>query len=321
MHAISDTGALRNHHRLVFLLQLALGAAGLIAAGAAVGGVAGSVPHDEERAHDVVVFGARVTYPAVNVAAVLLLGLAALGLVVLITAVIASWRQLRAYHRFLAEVPVLGTLPGHPDVTVIADESAQAFCAGYLRPRIYVSAGAIKLLAPDELRAVLLHEQHHRSARDPLRLAFARIVNHALFFLPALSPLSERYAELAELRADDAAVRGAAGDRAPLASALLAFEARTPPASAGISPERVDSLLGVPARNRLPTALIVTSVVTLAVAIVVVWRASAIASADATFNLPLVSAQPCMLVLALIPVLACLAAVVGRRGLRASGLT
>jgi hypothetical protein len=67
--------------------------------------------------------------------------------------------------------------------------------------------------------------------------------------------------------------------------------------------------------------LIVASVVTLAVAIVVVWRASAIASADATFNLPLVSAQPCMLVLALIPVLACLAAVVGRRGLRASGLT
>jgi hypothetical protein len=317
LHAKSDIGALRNHHRLVFLLQLALGVSGLIAAGAAVARAAESVHHDARRAHDVVVAGARFTYPAVNVAAALLLLLAALGLTVIITAVIAASRQLRADRNFLARLPVLGTLPGDPYVSVIADENPQAFCAGYLRPRIYISAGATKLLAPEELRAVLLHEQHHRKAHDPLRFACARVLNQALFFLPALSPLSERYVELAELRADDAAVRAAAGERAPLAAALLAFDERAPAGSAGISPERVDSLLGARMQKRLPVALIVASVVALAVTIVVVWRASAVASADATFNLPLLSSQPCMLVLALVPALACLSGIAGRRVLRA----
>ena len=321
MHAISDTGALRHDHRLVFLLQLALGVCGLIAAGAAVADAAGSVHHDARAPHEVVVLGGHFSYPAVNVAAVVLLVLAALGLIVILSAVIAGLRQLRAYRHFLAHIPVLGTLPSHPYVSVIADETPQAFCAGYLRPRIYISAGAVNLLAPEELSAVLLHEQHHRSARDPLRLACARILSQALFFLPALSPLGERYVELAELRADDAAVRGAAGNKRALASALLAFDERAPNGSAGISPERVDSLLGVRTDPRLPIAPIVASLVALAIAIVVVWRASAVASADATLNLPLVSSQPCMLVLALVPALACLGGIAGRRVLRPARLT
>lgn len=316
MLARSDTGALHHDHRLVFRLQLALGAFGLTAAGAAVAAAAGSVHHDQRAAHDVVVLGGHFTYPAINVAAALLLLLAGLGLTVLVTAVIASWRQLRNYRHFVQDVPVLGQLPGHPNVTIIADETPHAFCAGYLRPRIYISAGALALLSPDELEAVLVHEQHHQSARDPLRLAFARILNQALFFLPALKPLSDRYVELAELRADDAAVRSAAGDRASLASAMLAFEAGAPAGSSGISPERVDSLLGVSPRKHLPTALVTTSVGALAVLVVLVWRASAVASANATFNLPLVSSQPCMLVLALLPVLVCLSAIGGRRVLR-----
>src|SRR5205085_12033605 len=121
-----------------------------------------------------------------------------------------------------AVVPVLARLRHRPNVIVVAVEYPHAFWQGYRRPRIYVSADALQLLAPGELDAVLLHEQHHRSARDPMRLAFARIHNQALFFLPALRPLGDHYVELAEVRADDAAVRGSAGDRAALASALLA---------------------------------------------------------------------------------------------------
>lgn len=201
-------------------------------------------------------------------------------------------------------------------MTVIADPSVQAFCAGYLRPRIYISAGAVAMLSPEELDAVLVHEQHHRSARDPLRLACARVLNEALFFVPALSPLSDHYTELAEMRADDTAIRAAAGDRAPLASALLRFDAEAPGGSAGISADRVDSLLGIPSRKPLPTALIAASAAALTVMIVLVWRTSVVASTNATFNLPLLSSQPCMLLLALIPALACLGGIAGRRVLR-----
>jgi Zn-dependent protease with chaperone function len=313
LHVRSDIGAVRHDQRLIIGLQVALGAAGLTVVSLAVMAAAGSVHHDQRAAHDVDVLGSHFTYPAVNVAAALLLVLAALGLGVVITAALAATRLLRGYRHFVRHVPNLGPLPGHPDVTVLADANPQAFCVGYLRPRIYISAGAVELLSPDELEAVLLHERQHQLARDPLRLACARVLNRALFFLPALIPLSDRYVELAELRADDAAVRGAAGDRGPLASALLAFETGSPPGSAGIAAERVDSLLGVAIPRRLPTTLITASAAAAVVLIVVVWRISAVASAQATFNLPFVSSQPCMLVLALLPALACVAAVAARR--------
>jgi Zn-dependent protease with chaperone function len=321
LHARSDTSPPREDHRVVFGLQLALGALGLIGAGAAVAAAASSVHHDARAAHDVVVLGAHFTYPAVNVAAVVLLLLAALGLTVLVTAALTGWRQLRAYRHFVAGMRLVGPLRGHPGVTIIEDATPQAFCAGFLRPRVYVSAGALELLSVDELGAVLLHEEHHRGTRDPLRLACARVLNQALFFLPALRPLSDRYSELAEQRADAAAIEGAAGAKAPLASALLAFEAGAPAGAAGISPERVDTLLGIAPRKRLPTTLIVASVAALSVLIVLVWRASAVASADATFNLPLLSSQPCMLVLALLPVLACVGSIAGRRVSRAAGVS
>jgi hypothetical protein len=88
---------------------------------------------------------------------------------------------------------------------------------------------------------------------------------------------------------------------------------------AGISPERVDALLGRPLPSRLPRALILTSLVVLILLVVVVWRASRAAAADVTFNLPVVSAQPCMLVLALVPLLVCAGAVFLRR--RPSGVS
>ena len=309
----------RQDQRFVFSLQLALGLLGLIGASAAVATAAGSVHHDPRAAHDVVILGGDFTYPAVNAAAAALLGLAALGLAVVTILVLASWRQLRAYREFVGDVRVLGPLPGHSDVTVIADQTPQAFCAGYLRPRVYVSVGALELLAPDELAAVVLHETHHRSARDPLRLACARVLSQALFFLPALRPLGDHYSELAEQSADQAAILGADGATAPLASALLAFDAGAPAGSAGISPERVDSLLGRNTGRRLPMALIAISLAAVCLIIVLVWRASAVASADATFNLPVVSSQPCMLVLALLPAFVCFGSIGGRRLLRTSG--
>jgi Zn-dependent protease with chaperone function len=318
LHASSDTPATGHNHRLVFGLAVALGAFGLIGAGSAVAAAAASVHREGARGHEVAILGGRFTYPVVNVAAVLLLLLAVLGAAVLVRVISGLWRQSRGYRHFVRDLRVIGPLPGHPSVTVVADPVPQAFCAGYLRPRIYVSDGALELLAGEELTAVLLHEQDHRRAHDPLRLACARILSQSLFFLPALRPLSDRYAELAEQRADGAAVAGSGGEKQALASALLAFDASAPEGSAGISPERVDSLLGVGGGSGIPAALIAASLALLSVLVVLVWRASGVASAHATFNLPLVSSQPCMLMLALLPLLACMGGISGRRLLRSS---
>jgi hypothetical protein len=116
-------------------------------------------------------------------------------------------------------------------------------------------------------------------------------------FLPAIGVLDGLYRELAESNAD-----AAAPETPQLASALLAFEAAEPTGAAGISPERVDALLGRPRHQPLPAAPVALSVAIVAALVVVVWRASAAASARSTFNLPGLSSKPCMLVLALIPV-------------------
>jgi hypothetical protein len=261
----------------------------------------------------VVIAGQQFTYPAVNVAASVLLALAVLGAIVLATMARSAWSQLRAYRSFVGSIRVLGPLHGHPRVSVIDEASPQAFCAGYLRPSIYISRGALQLLSEAELGAVLSHEDRHRSTRDPLRFACGRLLSQALFFLPALRPLGDRYEELAEQKADQAAVRASAGESGPLASALLAFDAAAPAGAAGISNERVDSLLGQAPRWRLPSPLIAVSLATICSLVVLVWRTSAAASAHATFNLPVLSSQPCMLVLALLPATVALAGHVWHR--------
>lgn len=292
------------------MLPLALGLATAAAAAsvAPVGAAIASVHRASAATVRLDVAGLRFSYPRLNAAGWILLGLALIGGSAIAVGLRASLRQHRAYRRFLARLEIVGHLAERPTVMVIADPRPQAFCAGYLRPRVYVSEAAIALLTADELEAVLAHEQHHRRVRDPLRFACGRILSQGLFFVPALRALFGRYADLAELHADGAAVRAGAGGRAALAAALLAFEA----CGAGVSPERVDSLLGRPVGWRRPWGQVGASLGSLTVLIALTWGASQTASARATFNLPLASGQPC---LAMLIILACLGCVtmVGRR--------
>ena len=147
------------------------------------------------------------------------------------------WRQARAQRRLRA-LPVLArrTVAGH-SVTVVRDRRPLAFCAGLLRPALYVSDTALARLGEPELRAVIEHEAHHQRRRDPLRLLAAQTAADAFGFLPPLRGLARGTAALADLAADAAAV-AAVGSRAPLAAALLALEEP--------APERVDHLLGRP---------------------------------------------------------------------------
>jgi peptidase M48-like protein len=167
-------------------------------------------------------------------------------------------RGIRRQRRFIARLPVHGEceLAGRR-VRVIGSGRAMAFCAGLLRPRIYLSEGALAKLRPAELDAIVVHEAHHATRRDPLRILVARAIGSAF---------GSREQTLADLSADAVAAHRV-GD-APLASALLAFDA----SAAGIAAVRVDHLTGDAPRIEVPRALaIVAGAVVCALFIQLMW--------------------------------------------------
>jgi hypothetical protein len=176
------------------------------------------------------------------------LALAVASVLVMARAVWSLGHGLLAQRAFLRRLPAArdATVDGHP-VRILPGPGLHAFCVGLLRPAVYVSEGT--LAGGDaELRAILVHEEHHRARRDPLRQLLARVVSDALRPLPPFAALADRQAALADLAADAATVE-ALGDRAPLASAMARFGEST-----GIAPERVDRLLGTARIANVPAA-------------------------------------------------------------------
>lgn len=136
------------------------------------------------------------------------------------------------------------------------------FCAGLVRPRIYLTLGARGSMSYEQLEAVVAHERHHVLRRDPLRVLVVSALAQWLFFMPALRRLAERYSALAELAADEAAAR--VTGRRVLASALLAFgRADDSHAVIGIAPERVDQLFGPSPEWRVQADVLFTAVLAL----------------------------------------------------------
>jgi hypothetical protein len=285
----------------VYRIAVAVAALGALATSGALLELLRGVDVQSARAAHLRVLGAQLTAPAVNLAAVVLLPLAAVGLGSLVQGMRSCSRQLLAQRRFLASIRLGGRLPSHPGVRLVDDDRPQAFCAGHLRPQVYVSTGAVRLLGSAELDAVLAHEAHHRLRRDPLRIAAARGLCDALFFLPVLRRLTERYCALAELSADEAAIRSLHGDPAPLASAMLTFGEAADPAVVGIAPERVDHLLGAAPGWGLPGLLLGVSAASIAVIGLLAWQLGRGALITTSLNLPVLSGQPCVVVLALVP--------------------
>ena len=187
------------------------------------------------------------------------------------------WRGLAAHRRVATELPVLEerVIAGRA-VAVVPGETPRAFCSGLVRPRIYVSEGALALFGERELAAVVAHEAHHADRRDPLRLLVARAVGDAY----SLRTLPRREQALSELAADAAAVRR--GGAAPLASALLAFPG-------DVAPERVDRLAGASPVGQVTNAMVVAAGVVMA-GLVVAIGAELLAPGHPTFCLPLASA-------------------------------
>jgi hypothetical protein len=196
--------------------------------------------------HDVLVDGVvGLVRGEPNLTHTLLVGLALFDLVAIARAALSLWRGVSAHRRFTARLPLRGEreVAGRR-VSVLAGTRAMAFCGGLLRPRIYLSEGALARLGKDELAAIVAHEAHHAARRDPLRILVARAIGNAF---------GRREQTLAELSADAAAVRRV-GD-VPLASALLAFDAD----AAGIAAVRVDQLTGDAPRTEVSRVMAITA--------------------------------------------------------------
>ena len=143
-------------------------------------------------------------------------------------------------------------------VRVTPSLEMDAVVVGAFRPVIYVGADLLTTLSEDELRAVVLHEDHHRRTRAPLRAA---ALGAWLRLFGRLSrvrgALLDRLADLEALADADAIQRGSTARS--LARALLKGEASLQPVSFGYGAERrVEALLdraaGVPVAtaSRLP---------------------------------------------------------------------
>lgn len=103
-------------------------------------------------------------------------------------------------------------------IDLVDDPTVFTFCHGYFRPRVCVSSGLVERLSDDELRAVLMHEQHHVKHWDPLKILVGRTLASGLFFLPLAGALRRGYSAGKEIYADaDAATLD---DGLPLARAL-----------------------------------------------------------------------------------------------------
>ena len=246
------------------------------------------------------IMGQRMSYPAANAGAIAVVVLAALGLAMVATASARLGRELRGDRRFRRVLDQRTPRRLH-GAWIFEDDRAQAFCAGLLRPRVYMSTGAIELLDEDALAAVLAHERHHASNRDPLRLACARAIAAGMPFLPSVRRLLQRQHALAEIGADEAAVHAEGVDRSALASAMLSFSEASGTGAGGVDAERIDNLLGEPLQWRFPLLLCVIAAAALLSTLALLVLAGRVASGSATLAPPFLSSQPCVVVLALLP--------------------
>lgn len=143
-------------------------------------------------------------------------------------------------------------------IRVTAALGLDAIVTGSIRPRIYVGSAMLGALTGEEIRAVLLHEDHHRRTHAPIRAAaldaWLRLFGRST---KIRGMLLDRLADLESLADADAMRRGSSAQS--LARALLKGDTSLQPVSFAYAAERrVERLLdhadGIPteAPRRLP---------------------------------------------------------------------
>jgi Zn-dependent protease with chaperone function len=194
----------------------------------------------------------RALYATPGGATVAELGLILAG-AVLARTVLTAASQLRAAGRQALRHAHTARLAGHlePALGAVVMEHPQpaAYCVAGRCPTVIVTTGAVAALDSGQLDAVLAHERAHLAGRHHALKAAARIGRQVLPFLPLLRDAEAQVARLAELHADDAAVRAA--DPATLATALVVLATSAPAAPAAAlaaaatdAVQRIHRLLG-----------------------------------------------------------------------------
>jgi beta-lactamase regulating signal transducer with metallopeptidase domain len=113
--------------------------------------------------------------------------------------------------------------PKAPGALVVDSPAAAAYCLPGIRSQIVVSAGALDLLAPAELAAVLAHERAHLRARHDLVLIPFTSLRRAFPRSRVITQAHRTVALLVEMMADDRALRVRGLLARELATALLRF--------------------------------------------------------------------------------------------------
>ncbi|HEY2242137.1 MAG TPA: M56 family metallopeptidase, partial [Streptosporangiaceae bacterium] len=151
----------------------------------------------------------------------LILGLALLAqlvgvLIVSTTAVVRARRRQRDLLALLGRGD-----PKAPGALVVDHPAAAAYCLPGLRSQIVVSVGALDLLRPAELAAVLAHERAHLRERHDLVVLPFTALRRAFGWSRTCAEAHQSVALLIEMLADDRALR--ARPARALAGALARF--------------------------------------------------------------------------------------------------
>ena len=115
---------------------------------------------------------------------------------------------IRARRRQRALLALLGRGdPKAPGALVVDHPAAAAYCLPGLRSRIVVSVGALDLLRPAELAAVLAHERAHLRERHDLVVLPFTALRRAFGWSRVCADAHNSVALLIEMLADDRALR------------------------------------------------------------------------------------------------------------------
>jgi len=249
----------------------------LASAGAAVALLAGAAAAGLPRLAQAVCqsMAGRACTPVVYRSAAFEVPLGGAALAAMLTAAVLAWRYGRGVRRARQRtrahaeaaritgrrLPVQGDSEGGMGrragggATVVLDApQPAAYCVPGRPAAIVLTSGALAVLGPAQLGAVLAHERAHLAGRHHLLISLTRGLAASFPGVPVFTRGPAEVARLAEMCADDAAARRAG--RPALVAALLAMGTGTAvPAAAlaatgGPASARVHRLLDPPRRGR-----------------------------------------------------------------------
>ena len=93
------------------------------------------------------------------------------------------------------------------DILIISNPVPIAITMGFVKPKIVLSTGLIKLLTDEELKAVVSHEIYHKNNNDPFKLFLLTLCASTIRYIPILKWFNEQYRIIQEVLADEFAIR------------------------------------------------------------------------------------------------------------------